>query len=52
MNAWTGKGIILAILTSALPVNWTWIVVAVIASGFGSVGLAVELSHRSKRQGQ
>lgn len=47
MNAWTGKGIVLAILTSALPVNTIWLALALIASGFATVGLAIEAGGRN-----
>lgn len=42
MNGWTGKGIILAILATRLPLDATWFGVAVIASAFGTMGIVVQ----------
>jgi len=41
MNAWTGKGILLAILASALPVDVSFLILAIAASAFGTMGLAI-----------
>lgn len=42
MNAWTGKGVILAVLATRLPLDDTWLLVAIMASTFGTLGLAIE----------
>lgn len=42
MNAWIGKGIILAILTSGMPSGPTWLILAIVASALGTMGLAQE----------
>lgn len=42
VNAWTGKGIILAILANALPVDAAFLALAIFASAFGTLGAAIE----------
>jgi hypothetical protein len=49
MNAWTGKGIILAILVSALPYDGlTWTAGAIVASLAGTFGLYQEIEDRKR----